>query len=136
MRSLLLRFAASPHADVKAYAEAALNGSEAALTPLHDALIETGVSERGLEMLGLKVGDKVLIRTVTHYHVGEVEEVDMVFARLKNAVWVADTGRFGQCLEKGTLEEFEPFPNGCCVAIAAIVDVAPWNHKLPVAPKK
>lgn len=81
----------------------------------------------------LQVGEKVLIRTVTHYHTGRVVGVGAQFVLLEDAAWITDTGRFHNALAKGTsiLNEIEPFPDGCRVAIGAIVDIAPWPHELP-----
>jgi hypothetical protein len=50
---------------------------------------------------------------------------------LKNASWVADSGRFSIALAEGTLDVVEPYPDGCHVAVGAITDISPWNHALP-----
>lgn len=76
---------------------------------------------------------KVFIRTVTYHHVGEVEGVVGDFVLLKNASWVADSGRFHVALRDGKLSEVEPMPGVVAVNTKAIVDVAEWNHELPTA---
>ena len=81
------------------------------------------------------VGKNVLIRTVTHYHLGKVEAIEDGFVRLSSASWVADTGRFGQALAIGTLSEVEPFVDDVFVSLGAIVDVTTWNHPLPTEAK-
>lgn len=91
-------------------------------------LIDTGTGTGGVPPW---VGQPVLIRTVTHYYTGRAAAMEAGFVRLDDAAWVASTGRFGEALETGTLDEVEPFPASCWVAVAAIVDVAPWSHPLP-----
>lgn len=80
----------------------------------------------------MQTGDKVFIRTVTYHHVGEVTQIADGFVHLKDASWVADSGRFHKALAAGTLSEVE-YAGDCQVALAAIVDVYPWVHALPVA---
>lgn len=80
----------------------------------------------------LATGAAVFVRTVTNYYTGTVVGVDKTWLRLKDAAWVADTGRFSVALAKGELSEIEPYPDGeVLVALGAIVDVCPWQHKLP-----
>ena len=83
----------------------------------------------------LNVGNAVLIRTVTLYHVGRIVNVDEKFITLDDASWVADTGRFSNALKTGELTETELFLNPVMVAIAAIVDITSWPHPLPTATK-
>lgn len=86
---------------------------------------------------------KVFIRTVTHYFVGELVEDSEAprfgpgFLYLRHCSWVADTGRFHAALASGTLPEVEPYPAEDVVSVnlGAIVDIAPWNHKLPTKVK-
>jgi hypothetical protein len=78
-------------------------------------------------------GKKVLIRTVTNYYTGQVEGATEQFIILSGAAWIADTGRFHTALATGKLEEVEPYPDRCWVALGAIVDICEWNHELPRA---
>lgn len=78
-----------------------------------------------------EVGKKYLIRTVTYFQVGEVKEICGDFLILKDSSWVADTGRFSDCLKNGTFSEVEPFYGESGVNITAIVDFVEWNHDLP-----
>ena len=75
--------------------------------------------------------DKVFIRTVTHYYVGRVGAINKLFVTLKDASWVADTGRWHQALKDGTLNEIEPFVDPVSIAIGSIVDATKWRHDLP-----
>lgn len=77
----------------------------------------------------------VFVRTVTMYYVGRIiEEVDGYIV-LGDASWVADTGRFGEALATGTLNEVERFPNPVWVNTGAIVDITAWHHPLPIESK-
>lgn len=79
------------------------------------------------------VGQKVFIRTVTYHCTGEiVKKVGNLF-ELKNAAWIADTGRFMQFIKNGELSqsaEIEPVGK-MWVNSAAIVDIFPWKGSLP-----
>ena len=77
------------------------------------------------------IGNKVLIRTVTHIQTGEITELVGNFVVLKDAAWIADTGRFNECLGKGTFSEVEPMTCKCIVNITAIIDAFEWQHALP-----
>jgi len=84
----------------------------------------------------LEVGNKVLIRTATHYHVGKIQHLlekgGVPGVVLEQASWVADTGRFTNCLttENG-LKEVEPFPDPVWVSLVSAVDITFWRHALP-----
>jgi len=69
----------------------------------------------------MAIGRKVFIRSVTHYHVGRVVSVTAHEVVLDDASWVADSGKWGEALAKGTLSEHEPFPG------LAIVRLRPSN---------
>lgn len=81
-----------------------------------------------------KIGNKYLIRTVSYFALGQLERIDGDFLVLSQASWVADTGRFTQALEKGTLSEVE-LTGECYVNLASIVDAFPWKHDLPKTQK-
>src|SRR5512147_1646426 len=75
------------------------------------------------------VGKMYFIRTVTMYYVGELVSVDDHEVVLRDAAWVADTGRFNEALRTGNISECEPFPDGLCgVGRGAIVDASIWAH--------
>lgn len=82
-------------------------------------------------------GEKVLIRTVTNYLVGEVVEVQSIgvnsFVILKDASWVADMRRFYNTLKDGFPPdaEIEPATGLCAVNVGSIVDIYEWLHELP-----
>jgi hypothetical protein len=79
----------------------------------------------------LTVGNTVLIRTVTHYHVGKIVLLDERDIVLEGASWVASTGRFNDALKSGKLFELEPFTHLVSVSRGAYVDATIWSHALP-----
>ena len=80
------------------------------------------------------VGGKYYFRTVTYHTVGEVKKIVGRFAFLKDASWVADSGRFMNAIKYGTLDEVEPVGDAF-VNIDTVVDFFPWKHKLPTEQK-
>jgi hypothetical protein len=73
----------------------------------------------------------VFVRTVTHHYTGTLTHLSDGFLVLSNAAWIADDGRFNECLKNGTCNEVEPYPRETCVSIGSIVDVCQWDHELP-----
>jgi hypothetical protein len=80
------------------------------------------------------VGGKYYFRTVTYHLVGEVKKIVGRFAYLKNASWIADSGRFMNAIKEGSLNEVEPVGDAF-VNIDTVTDFFPWKHKLPTEQK-
>lgn len=78
-----------------------------------------------------EVGKSYLIRTVTLYYTGRIASMTDADLVLEDAAWVADTGRFGECLLTGKLAQVEPFPDSVIVNRDVIVDATGWVHELP-----
>lgn len=69
------------------------------------------------------IGKKYLIRTVTMIQTGQLKEVKGNFLVLKDADWIADTGRFSEALnDQSKFNEVEPFKNDVIVSMGSIVD--------------
>ena len=85
----------------------------------------------GTSVNPLQLGNKVLIRSVTHYYTGLIVEITKDEVVLEDAAWIADTGRFSDALKTGKVNEVEPFPDPVCIGRGAIVDVSPWRFDLP-----
>ena len=85
----------------------------------------------------IRVGNEVLIRTVTLFHTGKIEVITENEIVLSSAAWIADTGRFMDALKGGKdkLGEVEPFVNPVSVNRGAIVDVTDWRGGLPTEQK-
>lgn len=87
-----------------------------------------------------RVGDKYLIRTVTHYYTGKLEAVHDKELLLSSAAWIADTRRYNRTLRDGFPDDAEIEPirtsNGYCViGRGAIVDAVIWERDLPMEEK-
>ena len=73
------------------------------------------------------IGKHYLIRTVTMIQVGRLVFVGDKELVLADAAWIADTGRFGDCLRNAdVIKESEPFVNPCIVGRGSIVDATEW----------
>jgi hypothetical protein len=82
-----------------------------------------------------KVGEKYLFRTVTHIEVGRVKRIIGQFMELEEASWIADTGRYHNCLAEGVFNEVEPYPLYTGINAQSLVTYAPWPHELPKGQK-
>ena len=80
------------------------------------------------------IGGKFFFRTVTYHLVGKVEKRVGNFLHLKNASWVADSGRFMNAIKEGELNEVEPVGDAF-VNLDTVTDFFPWNHSLPTEQK-
>ena len=78
-----------------------------------------------------EIGKAYLIRTVTMHYTGRVVAVTDSDVLLDDAAWIADTGRFADCLASGELSEIEPYPGRVTVCRGAMVDFCEWKHPLP-----
>lgn len=80
----------------------------------------------------LRVGNAVLIRTVTLYYTGRIVSVTADEILIEDAAWIADTGRYSTALREGALGEIESYPDGVVsIGRGAVIDVADWSHPLP-----
>ena len=77
-----------------------------------------------------EIGKAYLIRTVTYHQVGILKEIQGDFLIFKDASWVADSGRFSDCISKGTFNEVE-YVGAMGINKTAIVDFFPWENKVP-----
>ena len=78
-----------------------------------------------------EVGEKYFIRTVTYHLTGQIKAIRGNFLVLKDAAWIADSGRFMQAINDGVLNEVEPVNGEVLVNIQSITDAFEWTHKLP-----
>lgn len=78
------------------------------------------------------VGKNVIIRTITAIYTGTLVSVGKQWLGLANCAWIADTGRWGNALQTGQVEEVEPYPDGVVyVSSGVVLDVSLWTHELP-----
>lgn len=99
---------------------------------IKDQLGEEGILD--IEQMDDFIGKKVFIRTVTYHLTGKVIKRIGKFWQLKDAAWIADSGRFMQAIKNGELEEVEPVGEAF-VNTDSIVDLYNWKHKLPTEQK-
>lgn len=78
-----------------------------------------------------RVGEKYLIRCVTFFYTGRVKQITSSEIVLEDAAWIADTGRFADCLKSGVPSEVEPFSTPVIIPRGSIVDASVWLHNLP-----
>jgi len=75
------------------------------------------------------IGEKYQIRTVTMTLTGELIFIGDKELLLKDAAWIADTGRFSEALEDQTkYSEVEPFKENVIVGRGSIVDATKINY--------
>ena len=78
------------------------------------------------------VGDKVVIRAIPYHYIGEIAAIgEKTVTLAPNAVWLADSGRWGDMLTSGTPSECEPYPDGVTIAFTVIADATKWRHAIP-----
>ena len=77
-----------------------------------------------------EIGKAYLIRTVTNYWTGRLVAVHGGALVIEDAAWVADTGRFQQAVQSGTLSEVEPVPRAVIVGRGSILDATEWPFAL------
>lgn len=85
-----------------------------------------------------RVGNVVLIATVTRYYTGRIVAITDRSLLLVDAAWIGHTGHLSEALVSGVsaLQEIEPFARPVQVERATIVDTTDWRHPLPKEQKK
>jgi hypothetical protein len=80
-----------------------------------------------------EVGKKYFIRTVTMILCGECTGDYLDVIVLKNASWVADTGRYQQALQSGNFSEVELYPSESEVIVGkgGLIDAFSPEFELP-----
>jgi len=69
------------------------------------------------------IGEKYFIRTVTMHLTGELVSVSPQELVLKDAAWIADSGRFHEFLkDPSNADEVEPFVNHVGIGRGSIID--------------
>jgi hypothetical protein len=82
-----------------------------------------------------EVGKNYLIRTVTHTYTGKLIWVGDKELVLENPAWIADSGRWMQAVQNGTLDEVEPMNEKTIVGRGAIIDASVISWDLPKTQK-
>lgn len=102
-------------------------------TKLLEKLLEKALESDGCEGKSdcpFEIGKAYLIRTVTYHQVGILKDIVGDFLIFKDASWVADSGRFSDCISKGSFNEVE-YVGPMMINKTAIVDAFAWENKVP-----
>lgn len=83
----------------------------------------------------IEIGKAYLFRSVTYHLIGKVVAVTDTDIVLEQASWLADSGRFSECLATGKVNENEPIPGRHIVFRGGLIDAAEWVHGTPVGLK-
>ena len=87
------------------------------------AMFNKRESNKSIDSGPWEIGKKYLIRTVTMALSGELVSISPQELVLKDAAWIADTGRFNEALiDMENCNEVEPFQNPAIVGRGSIVD--------------
>ncbi len=78
-----------------------------------------------------EVGKSYFVRTLTYHIVGKLIGKTKNILVFDQAAWVADSGRFTQAINDGTLSEVEPVKCKVFVNLQNFVDAFEWKHALP-----
>jgi hypothetical protein len=89
----------------------------------------------GSNEMPVEIGKAYLFRTVTHIEVGRVFSICGKFVTLERASWIADTGRYHDCLKSGVFSEVEPYPDTTTLNMDSMINFCPWPHDLPTDQK-
>ena len=86
-----------------------------------------------IEKSPYEIGQTYFFRCVTYHYIGTVVSVGLSEVVLRDAVWVAESGKFRNALEEGTIADAMPYVKGDPVILGrfGIVDATPWRHPLP-----
>lgn len=91
-----------------------------------------GETKQATAQYPIEVGKAYFFRTVTYHMLGRVKSTTGSFVLLENAVYVADSGRFGEAI-KGDIElnELEHLGQDWTVNMDSVSDFGEWKHDIP-----
>jgi len=83
------------------------------------------------------VGKNVIVRTITMIYTGVLEQVTETDFILRQCAWIPETGRYAEFVEKGVVNECEPYPEDLIVYInrGAYLDMCELKATLPRSQK-
>lgn len=70
-----------------------------------------------------KIGQKIFARLATYHISGEIIAIDGMWLTLKDAAWIADSGRFSDFLNGSPPSEVEPFVEEVYINLNSAIDV-------------
>lgn len=99
-----------------------------------------GIYQPGIGQTAYKIGRNYFFRLATYHNIGRVVAIYPREIVLETACWVADSGRWAEAIQDGTLNEVEPYPDfqedgktpfKVIINRSFIVDSCDWIHELP-----
>ena len=83
------------------------------------------------------VGENVIVRTLTMIYTGKLESVTDTDFILTSCAWIPETDRYSDFVEKGSVNECEPYPDNLKVFISrgALLDMCELKSSLPRSQK-
>lgn len=76
-----------------------------------------------------EIGKKYFIRTVTMHLTGELISVSQQELVMKDAAWIADSGRFNEAIkDPDKCSEVEPFTKNVIIGRGSIIDATEIPH--------
>jgi len=80
------------------------------------------------------IGKKYIFRTITMINIGKLVAITGKFLTLEDASWIADAGRWEECLTKPDgIRVSEKFKKPVHINTESIVDATEWELALPTA---
>jgi hypothetical protein len=79
----------------------------------------------------IEIGKNYYVRDGADHWVGELVSIDSPFVvTLKNAAWIANTGRFHEFMADGTAQNMEIEPCGDVLIMTQWKNILEWPHAL------
>jgi hypothetical protein len=116
------------HPGAAAMAQAALDGDDTA----RQIFFRDILAEEEWHINSIQPGDKVFVKTCTHFYIGCIEKNDAtVLVLAKGNCWVPQVGRLYKALESGKCDEIEVLPCRTHIAVGSVVAIYDWDHPVP-----
>lgn len=97
-----------------------------------EEFVHEQVREAWMPPVPFIIGKKYIIRTITMINVGRLLAVTGNFITLEDASWIADAGRWEECLTKPEgIKVSEKYRRPVHININSIVDATEWELELP-----
>jgi hypothetical protein len=95
-------------------------------------LVEETIREANMLPVPFAIGKNYIFRTITMINIGKLIAITGKFLTLDDASWIADAGRWEDCLTKPNgIIISEKFKKPVHINIDSIVDATEWELALP-----
>lgn len=97
-----------------------------------ESFVNNQLTESNCPPIPFIIGKKYIIRTITMINVGRLINIIGNFMILDDASWIADAGRWEECLIKPEgIKISEKYKKPVLVNVHSIVDATEWELELP-----